>query len=97
MGRNQRIVVCGIDQAYLRPSLGALPQALCDQRMILAQERPYHQYTIELVDRGDRHAQPCDARLQSVARKIALAQAMIDVLAAERTRELLRQMQLFKR
>ncbi len=81
----------------LRTLLGALAQALRDQRMILAQEAAHHQHAVERTDVGDLHAQPgCPVAL-AVEAEIALTQAEIDVVGAEAAQQLAGQCHFLER
>ena len=86
-----------MDQIDLRAALGRLAQALRDQRMVLAQEGADHQHAVERADLGDRHAQPGRAGPLAVGGEIGLAQAEVDVVAAEAAHQLAEQVQFFER
>ena len=88
--RHQQIIVGRMHDVDLRAALGGLAQAMRDQRMILAQEGADHQHAVELRHVGDLHAQPRRAGRLPSAEKSALAQAEIDVVAAQSAHELLR-------
>jgi hypothetical protein len=49
--------------------------------MVLAQVAAHHQYALQVGQRGDGGAQPADAA--SDVAEVGMAQAMVDVLAAE--------------
>ena len=94
---DQQVVVRAVQDADLGAFLGRLAQALGQQRMVLAQEGADHQHAIEAADVGDLHAQPRRALTLAVGRKIAVAQAEIDVLAAQAAQQFLRQVHFFQR
>ena len=56
--RHQPVVVHRMQHVDLRAALGGLAQAMRDQRMVLAQERADDQHAVELLQLGDRHAEP---------------------------------------
>ncbi len=68
---------------HLRAFFRGLPQPLRHQRVILAQEAAHDEHAIELVHVGDRQAEPWHALRVAVASEIALAQAEVDVVAAQ--------------
>ena len=81
---HQRIVRDAVDHQDLRAALGGLAQALRHQRMVLAQERTHDQDAVQVVEFGDRHAQPRRARQGGVEGRVGLAQAEVDVFRTQR-------------
>src|SRR5215470_8209406 len=74
-----------------------LPDAVRDQRVVLAQERADDEHAVELAELGELQAEPRRALQLAVASEVRLAQAEVDVLAAERPDELLREEHLLER
>ena len=81
----------------LEAALGRLAQAIRNERMVLAQERPDDEHAVEVAQLRDRHPEPGNATQLAFRREISLAQAEIHGLAAEAANELLREVQLFER
>ena len=82
-----------MDDRQLRALFRRPAQPLREQRVILAQEAADDEHSVECREFGDRHAQP----RHSAGSEIRLAQAEVDIVAAEATRELLREMQFLER
>ena len=96
---HQPVVVDRMQHRDLRALLRAAWRRRCaTQRMVLAQEAADDQHAIELVERRRPacRATACPARWPS-PRKSALAQAEVDVVAAEAAHEACRRAQLLER
>ena len=83
--------------ASSRAFLGHLPQSLREQRMVLAQEAADDEHAVERRELGDRHAEPGRALAPAIGAEVGLAQAIVDVLAAQAAHELLAEVHLLER
>ena len=73
--------------------LRRLANALCKQGVILAQVRANHQSSLQLRQTSNRSAQPAHAFINI---KLRIAQAPVDVIAADAAQQLTRKEQLFE-
>lgn len=86
--REQVVETRGIDERDLRAALGRLAHAVRQHRRLAAQVRTHDQQSIELVDGRDGEAtQARGRRIGVLVAEIQLAQAMVDVGRAQRTRQ----------
>ncbi len=93
---HQQFVVRGMDDVDLCAMLHGLADACRQQRMILAQEAADDQQAVGAADVSDGHAQPGRALLLGIGAEIGLAQAEIDVVAADAAHEFLQQVEFFQ-
>ena len=84
---DSRVVGDGMENGDLGALARRVAQPLREERMVLAQEAADDEGAIERIDLGDRHAEPRKAGEMAVAAEIALAEAEVDVIRAERPRE----------
>ena len=91
---NRPIVGTGTQDVHRAARLGRLANALCEQRMVFAQVRAHDQHALQ-------GGQGCDRRTQVThaigRREVSVAQAIIDVFAAQAAHQLASQVQFFER
>ena len=94
--RHQPVVVRRVEPRHLRAVPCRRAQAQREEGMVLAQEGADDERALEAGQRLDRHPEPArPARLE--VGEVGMAQAMIDVLAAEPAHQPAEQMQLLDR
>ena len=59
--RQQPVIVHRVQAVHLRPAARGLADALCEQRVVLAQEGADDEGAVQLGQRGDRGAEPASS------------------------------------
>ena len=95
--RHQEVVIHAMNQVELQLPPRRLPQAMGDERMVLAQRGSDHKRPVERVQLRDRHAQPWRPGALGVHAEIRLAQPEVRVARGKFARELAQQEQLLER
>jgi hypothetical protein len=87
--REQVVVSRGIQKGDFRAAARGLAHAVRQHRRLTAQVRPDHEQRVEFVDGGDGEAAEAGRHgVRILVAEVRLAQAMVDVVRTERTRDL---------
>src|SRR4051812_37667163 len=95
--REQIVVTLSVDEGHLGALQCSLADAMREQRHFLTNVRADNQHAVRVLEILDGYAERREQRIARVVAEVSATQTMIEVRAAQATRDACEQMQFFQR